>query len=104
MSEGLCGKSLIDIFWYSDFIHICIFNFHVGYQTSKKTVSVKLKCACNNSSSFPYSRLEKASFALNIWKGNDQALMNENAVWALTNRGQIQDATCRKPSKQLFLS
>ena len=38
MSEGLFCK-LIATFWCSDFIHVYIFNFHVGYQTSKKTVS-----------------------------------------------------------------
>ena len=34
MSEGLFCKSLIATFWYSDFIHIYVFNFHIGYQTS----------------------------------------------------------------------
>ena len=35
MSEGLFCKSLIATFWYSDFIRIYVFNFRVGYQTSK---------------------------------------------------------------------
>ena len=74
MSEGLFCKSLIATFWYSDFIHICVFNFHVG-KLPRRQCPVKLKCAYNNISSFQYSRLEKASFALNIWKGNDQELM-----------------------------
>ena len=35
MSEGLFCKSLITTFWYSDFTCIYVFNFCVGYQTSK---------------------------------------------------------------------
>ena len=40
MSEGVFCKSLIATFWYSDFIHMYVFNFHVGYHTLEDSISL----------------------------------------------------------------
>ena len=112
MSEGLFRKSLIASIWYPDFIRIYVFNFVYVTKLPSGQYSMKLKCRCNNTSSFPYIKLEKARFALDIRKGNDQELMwpdlifhttsNGNGIWALTNVAKYK-TPCGQPSKQLFL-
>ena len=94
----LFGTLILFVFMSLTFVYVT--------KLPRRQYFVKLKCRCNNTSSFPYIKLEKASFALDIRKGNDLELMwsdlifhttsNGNGVWAMTN-------VANKRHKVLFL-
>ena len=58
MSEGLFCKSLVATYRYSDFIHQLLLFMSLTFMKVTKFpsrhYSMKLKCPCNNTPSFPY--------------------------------------------------
>ena len=66
MSEGLFGSQDTLVLW---FYTLLLFMSLMSMQVTKfpiKQYSIKFKWPYNNTSSFPYSKLEITSFALNI--------------------------------------